>query len=218
MSELTLTDRESRRLKQLEQNIVQAGSTMYDSLRAIHDEKLYRDKFPTWEAYCDERWRMSKSWAYRIIQHGRILALLNENSPDLSPIGDKSKTSPIGDIPESATRELKGLPDSKKVEVIEAVARESKSKNNGKPRVTAAAVKEKVKEIATKVILPKKAGGGTSPAKLVDELSKKHVSALVRGIDAVAEVNGGKGLAHVCANDALNDLIAALKRMRGGEK
>lgn len=64
----------------------------------------------------------------------------------------------------------------------------------------------------------KKSGGGTSPAKIADELSKKHVAALVRGIDQLATVNGGKGLAHVCANDALNDFIAALKRMRGGER
>lgn len=64
----------------------------------------------------------------------------------------------------------------------------------------------------------KKKSNEVSPAKLVDELSKKHVGPLVRGIDAVAQVNGGKGLAHVCANDALNDLISALKRMRGGEK
>lgn len=64
----------------------------------------------------------------------------------------------------------------------------------------------------------KKSGSGTSPAKLADELSKKHVGPLVRGIDELATVNGGKGLAHVCANDALNDFIAALKRMRGGER
>jgi ParB-like chromosome segregation protein Spo0J len=82
------------------------------------------------------------------------------------------------------------------------------------------------KREADKVIAPakpkpsrnKKSGSGSSPAKTVDQLSKKHVGPLVRGIDEVAKINGGKGLAHVCANDALNDLIAALKRMRGGEQ
>ena len=44
-SELALTERESRRLRSLEKSITDAGGTMYESLRAIHDERLYRDKF-----------------------------------------------------------------------------------------------------------------------------------------------------------------------------
>jgi hypothetical protein len=134
LSELTLTDRESRRLKQLEKNISDAGGTMYESLRAIHDEKLYREQFSTWEAYCAERWRMSRQWCYRIIEHGRILALLNESAPGLSPMGD---------IPERATREVAALPDAQKVEVIREVAAET----NGK--VTAAAVREEVSRRTT---------------------------------------------------------------------
>lgn len=209
-TELTLTDRETRRLKSLEDTIRQSAGDMYDAMRAIHDEKLYRAEFSTWQEYCGKRWNISARHADRLMEHGRVLALLSDD--DLDP-----KVRPIGPISEAATREVAALPDEKKVEVIETVARETKAKT-GKPKITAAAVKEKVKEIAAKVIRPKKSGSGTSPAKLVDELSKKHVAAMVRGIDAVAEVNGGKGLAHVCANDALNDLIAALKRMRGGEK
>lgn len=90
---------------------------------------------------------------------------------------------------------------------------------NGKSVSAAKREADKVKPPGKpKLERKKKAGDGKSPAKLVDDLSKKHVGPLVRGIDAVAEINGGKGLAHVCANDALNDLIAALKRMRGGEK
>lgn len=57
-----------------------------------------------------------------------------------------------------------------------------------------------------------------TPAKLVDELTNKFVSPLVRGIDRVAEVNGGKGEYHEQANGALRTLIAALKQMRKGEQ
>lgn len=148
MSELALTDRESRRLKALEDNIRQAGGTMYESLKAIHDEKLYRDNFKTWESYCAERWRMSRQWSYRIIQHGRILALLNDDAPDLSPIGD---------IPESATREVNGLPDEQKVEVIKQVVSESSPAKGGGKKVTAAAVKAKVEELNAKAPKPIKA-------------------------------------------------------------
>lgn len=55
-------------------------------------------------------------------------------------------------------------------------------------------------------------------AKLVDELSRKHVGLMVRGIDAIAKVNGGKGPVHAEANTALNTLIGCLKKMREGVK
>lgn len=57
-----------------------------------------------------------------------------------------------------------------------------------------------------------------SPAKLVDELLSKHVGYVVRGIDKVAEINGGKGTQHKAADAALNALIKALKQMREGKK
>ena len=63
-----------------------------------------------------------------------------------------------------------------------------------------------------------KQGKEISPAKMVDELTKKHVGYLVRGIDAVAKINGGKGPNHKQANDSLNTLIKALKGMRKGER
>lgn len=60
-----------------------------------------------------------------------------------------------------------------------------------------------------------------SPAKLVDELTTKYYSPLVKGVDAVAEINGWKpktkrGENHAAANDALTALYKALKEMRKG--
>lgn len=56
-----------------------------------------------------------------------------------------------------------------------------------------------------------------SPAKLVDDLLSK-TGQIVRGIDAVSEVNGGKGEHHKGANACLNNLIGHLKKMREGKK
>ena len=56
-----------------------------------------------------------------------------------------------------------------------------------------------------------------SPVKMVDEC-KRHVGAVVRGIDAIAKVNGGKGENHSSANAALDVLLMALSRMRKGEQ
>lgn len=134
MSELALTDREARRLKQLEDGIRRSAGDMYDNMRAIHDERLYRAEFSTWEEYCRVRWGMSRRNAERLIEHGRVLALL----------GEDEKADQIGPVSESVTREVAGLPDEQKVEVIVAAARRSRKNGNGK--VTAAAVRVEVQE------------------------------------------------------------------------
>lgn len=128
MSELTLTDREARRLKSLEDTIRRSAGDMYDAMRAIHDEKLYRDEFSTWEDYCAKRWNMSRRNADRLIEHGRVLSLL----------GDDDETGRVRPVSVAATEAASSLPDAEKVEVIKEVAAE----NNGK--VTARAVRQKV--------------------------------------------------------------------------
>lgn len=57
-----------------------------------------------------------------------------------------------------------------------------------------------------------------SAAKLVDEVTRKHVGYCVRGIDAIALANGGKGPIFKEANEAINTFIGCLKKMRAGEK
>lgn len=118
MSELTLTDREARRLKSLEDTIRRSAGDMYDAMRAIHDEKLYRDEFSTWEDYCAKRWNMSRRNADRLIEHGRVLSLL----------GDDDETGRVRPVSVAATEAASSLPDAEKVEVIKEVAAE----NNGK--------------------------------------------------------------------------------------
>ena len=66
---------------------------------------------------------------------------------------------------------------------------------------------------------PRKAKGKeVSAVKQVDELLKKHVGVVVRGIDAVAKINGGQGKWHTQANKALGELITALTEMRKGNQ
>jgi hypothetical protein len=71
---------------------------------------------------------------------------------------------------------------------------------------------------ATKPKKQAKAGKEKSVAKLVDGLSRHHVSPLVRGIDAVADANGGKGDHHAVASASLDTLIAELRNMREGKR
>lgn len=177
MNELTLTDRESRRLKSLEDTIRRSAGDMYDAMRAIHDEKLYREEFRTWEEYCEKRWNMSRRNAYRLMEHGKVLALLSEECDQ------------IGHISEAATREVSGLPDATKVEIIEAVATESKAKNNGKPKVTAAAVRQKVQEHQREPGDESEPGGAEPVESIIrDELDREVPKHLRQHYEAAAQI------------------------------
>lgn len=52
------------------------------ALKEVRDDRLYRELlFVTFEAYLKQRWEMSKSHAYRLIEAARVI-------DNLSPIGD----------------------------------------------------------------------------------------------------------------------------------
>ena len=65
---------------------------------------------------------------------------------------------------------------------------------------------------------PAKGKEKESAAKLIDTLTRTCISPLVKGIDKVALLNGGKGAFHTTASGALDDCISAMKEMRKGER
>lgn len=107
-----LTQAESLSLKAHE-GVIERGLNTFvevgNALAAIRNERLYRDSHKTFEAYCQERWGMSRPQAYRLIESAEVLS-------SLSPIGDKITT-------ESQARELAKLSPEQRPEVYrEAVA------------------------------------------------------------------------------------------------
>jgi DNA N-6-adenine-methyltransferase (Dam) len=125
-----LTPAESSRLAELEQ-VVDAGlQTFVDvglALLEIRDERLYRETHGTFEAYLDERWGMSRSRGYRLIDGARVAELV----------------SPIGDIAnEAQARELVPLL-AEEAELVE-VWRELRAEHGA--RLTAAKVREAVEQ------------------------------------------------------------------------
>ena len=66
-----------------------------NALLEIRDSRLYRQQFPTFEAYCKERWGMNRRYANRIIEAAGVVE-------SLGPIGPKPQT-------ESQTRPLTRL-------------------------------------------------------------------------------------------------------------
>ena len=86
------------RLMQLEEMIESERRYFYKigkALKEIRDERLYRQLlFESFEAYLKDRWDMSKSHAYRLIEASRIIdnlsplgEVLPENEAQLRPLG-----------------------------------------------------------------------------------------------------------------------------------
>lgn len=74
-----LTLHEQTALEAHEAVIEQGIKTFYavgTALLAIRDERLYREHYPTFEAYCRERWDFSKTQANRLIQSADVVANL----------------------------------------------------------------------------------------------------------------------------------------------
>ena len=112
---------------------------------------------------------------------------------------------------ESQVKTLAKMPTEKQNEIARSVRVEGKTLEELLP-------KSKGANPTTETRPSKSTTKEKSPAKLVDQLTRKFISPLVRGIDNVATMNGGKGKWHKQANDALNSLIGATKEMRKGNK
>ncbi len=110
-----LTVSEAERLDACEQVIERGLATFVDvgaALLEVRDSRLYRVAYPTFEAYCAERWNMVASRARQLISAantvGNLLAVTNGNSLPAN---------------ERTARELSGLaPDEQRAVWAEAVA------------------------------------------------------------------------------------------------
>lgn len=82
--------------------VIEHGLRSFDetgrALREMRDSRLYKDTHDTFESYCAERWRISRSQAYRLIDAAAVVELV----------------SPTGDTPanEAVARELVALQGS----------------------------------------------------------------------------------------------------------
>jgi hypothetical protein len=84
MADLALSSHEQLTLEQYETTIAQGLQTFIEvghALLAIRDQRLYRARYTTFEAYCRERWGMQRTYAHRLIE----AAKMTEN---LLPIGN----------------------------------------------------------------------------------------------------------------------------------
>lgn len=126
-----LTEAESAELTALETTIERGLQTFWEvgeALFTIRDKRLYRATHATFDAYCRERWQMSKTQANRLIGAADV-------AKDLAPIG-------VIPSSESVARPLVSLPPEQRQEVWQKAV---DSAVDGKP--TAADVAQVAKEI-----------------------------------------------------------------------
>ena len=101
-----------------------------NALAAIREDKLYRATHKTFEAYCRERWDLSKTHCNRLIGASQVMERL----------------APIGVIPttESQIRPLTTIELDQVGDVWQECVERAEKGEDGKPRITAKHVKETV--------------------------------------------------------------------------
>jgi hypothetical protein len=79
----TLTAAEKTTLAKLEQVIEHGLGHVWRvarALRDIRDARLYREKYKTFEAYCEQRWQFSRMRAHQLIESAKVVSdLADEN-------------------------------------------------------------------------------------------------------------------------------------------
>ena len=108
MMELSIT-KNSAELEQLEGVIQKNIGAFYEVGRAlmeIRDKGLYRDVlgYDTFEAYCKERWDMSKMHAYRLMDSCSVIDTVKSNPLGYSPENER-QTRPLSKLEPEQQRE-----------------------------------------------------------------------------------------------------------------
>jgi len=197
-----LTQRNKQRLRYLESQIRKGAQDVYQSLKAIHTERLYLEKHDTFEGYCRDVWNMSSRHVQRIMRHGDILntvdrlGLADEDAeePEISvvPKGNGKSTRPIGPIlTESHTREVADLPDEKAAEVLVKAAETAPKDKAGKPKVTAKHVRATREEVV--VEKPAKSASASDQANQTRKLAQAYIDKAIRAVCDLHEFSPNRG-------------------------
>ena len=103
-----MTEAQQKQLQELEGVIKKGWSTFLDvgkALVTINQERLYRDKFGSFDAYCREELGFSRPYAYNLIGSAKV----SEQLSSIEDIKVKPET-------ESQCRELLRVPEEKRVD------------------------------------------------------------------------------------------------------
>ena len=165
-----LNGAEKQELKRCEAVIKRGWDTFVDVGRAlakIQRDRLYREHFRSFEAYCRDRWQYGKSHAHRLIGAAEVVE-------HLSPIGDGMPLP----ISEAQVRPLIGLSPEDQVKAWKSAVEKA-----GNKRVTA----RLVKSAATPFSEVKRGKRRTLPVGKKPLLVEDALKAIENALAALAE-------------------------------
>jgi hypothetical protein len=127
--ERRLTNPEAERLEYLEDVIRRGRQAFVEvgyALAEIRESKLYRQKYPTFEDYCRDRWDFSRSYAHRLTTASEVVDLLPTGNIPM-PVHERQarELAPLKDDPEKmaqvwaqAVEESRGQPTAATIQNV----------------------------------------------------------------------------------------------------
>jgi hypothetical protein len=96
-------------LLECEHTIEHSLDGAWHALRRISDERLYvEDGYGNFESYCEKRWGYSKSYAYRLIDHTKLIDHLKESGIGILP-SSEGQTRPLMKLKRKSKNEAEFL-------------------------------------------------------------------------------------------------------------
>lgn len=141
-----LTENESKDFRRYEEILQRGLATFFEvgeSLTAIRDGRLYREQYKSFEAYCQERWKIGRSYACRVIGAAQRVKLLS-NADGIPKPENECQVRPFLKLaPEDFPQAWKCVVDIAKEgritasviqKVLEGLSQNHEKRSNGKQR------------------------------------------------------------------------------------
>lgn len=221
-----LSTSERKALKEHE-TVIGQGLTAFvavgNALAEINENRLYVEKFDTFEKYCKKRWELGKSRAYQLINSAKTVDTLS-TIVDIKPPSNEGIARVVSELPNEQaqatvwTRATETAPKGKDGEPkitaahVRAVAEEmipTMTCEKPKPPKATPPVNEDSEPDPEVIAKPPKAGQPKVDVRKFDALEKK-VGEVVRLNTALKDHCGGKFF-HEEIRQHLNGILTTLK-------
>ena len=156
------------------------------ALQAIRDGRLYRGQYETFEAYCLERWSMSRPRAYQLIEAAEVDGRLSTNV-DIRP------------ATESVARPLTKLPAEEQADAWEEVVIDAEESGE---KITAKKVEQ---------VVAKRRGAAPPPRKTVRVVEPSGDGSLESLVEQLEEIANRPN--SMIVTSELRGVVAAIKAL-----
>jgi len=123
----SLNEQEAALFQDLEGTIslgLETSMEVVDALLSVRDNRLYREKFPSFSKYCEVRWGIKPNHAYTLIATYKVNAAIKADDPEAES------------VPPSHAKELNKLPDEEQPEALKEAKSEARKKGKQKVAVS----------------------------------------------------------------------------------